>query len=154
LVYGMARQEVLPPFLGRVHPGRRTPSTAIAFTTVLAFGLIVYVTQTSSDAVSTLGGTTALLLLGVFTIVNVACLVLRRDAVGHHHFRAPTALPVVGALTCAFFVTPFTDRDTQQYEVAGLLLVIGVVLWAITWSSNRALRAKRTYVRDPDDLAG
>ena len=29
LLYGMARQEVLPPFLGKVHPTRRTPWAAI-----------------------------------------------------------------------------------------------------------------------------
>ena len=33
----------------------------------------------------------------VFTAVNVAVLVLRRDPVAHRHFRAPTAAPVVGA---------------------------------------------------------
>ena len=57
LVYGMAKQEVLPPFLGKVLPGRRSPWTAIAFTTVLAMGLIVYVTtQSDSNIVSALSG--------------------------------------------------------------------------------------------------
>ena len=42
---------------------------------------------------SDLGSTTALLLLAVFTVVNIAVLVLRRDPVDHEHFRAPTALP-------------------------------------------------------------
>jgi len=73
LVYGMSREGVLPPILGRVHRNRRTPYLSIAFTTLLAFGLITFV-----GAVPALGGTTALLLLGVFTIVNVAVLVLRR----------------------------------------------------------------------------
>jgi APA family basic amino acid/polyamine antiporter len=27
-----------------------------------------------------------------------------------------------------------------------------VVLWALTWFANRALRAKRTYIRDPEEL--
>ena len=97
LVYGMAKQEVLPPFLGKVLPGRRSPWTAIAFTTVLAMGLIVYVrTQSDSNIVSALSGTTGLLLLCVFSVVNVSCLVLRRDDTGRG-FRAPTAIPVLGA---------------------------------------------------------
>jgi hypothetical protein len=29
-----------------------------------------------------------------------------------------------------------------------------VVLWAITWFANRALRSKKTFIRDPNDLAG
>ena len=33
LLYGMARQRVLPPAFGRVHPTRRTPWVAIIFTT-------------------------------------------------------------------------------------------------------------------------
>ena len=43
LIYGMARQHVLPPVLGTVHPTRRTPWVAILFTTTIAFGLIFYV---------------------------------------------------------------------------------------------------------------
>ena len=74
LVYGMSREHVLPAVLGKVHPTRRTPYIAIGFTTLLAFGLITFVGE-----VPALGGTTALLLLCVFTVVNIAVLVLRRD---------------------------------------------------------------------------
>ncbi len=152
LLYGMAHQAVLPPFLGKVHSRRRTPYASILFTTVVALGLIVYVTKGDQDIVAVLGGTTALLLLGVFTVVNVAVLVLRRDSVDHHHFRAPSVLPIIGVITCAFFVTPYTDRDTNQYEVAGVLLAIGIVLWVITWFANRAIRSQRTFVKDPTEL--
>jgi basic amino acid/polyamine antiporter, APA family len=80
LIYGMARQRVLPPVLGAVHPKRHTPWVAILFTTLIAFGLIFYVTAfANSSAISVLGGTTSLLLLAVFALVNVAVLVLRRD---------------------------------------------------------------------------
>ena len=127
LVYGMSREGVLPPVLGRVHRVRRSPYTAIAFTSLLAFGLITFV-----GAVPALGGTTALLLLGVFTIVNVAVLVLRKDKVDHEHFRSPTILPVLGALSCAFLVGPWTGRASVQYAIAGILLAIGVVLWVVT----------------------
>ena len=40
LIYGMSREHVLPPLLGKVHPTRRTPYIAIGFTTLLAFALI------------------------------------------------------------------------------------------------------------------
>jgi len=148
LLYGMAKQVVLPPVLARVHPERRTPWVSILFTTALAFCLIIYVGQTSPDAVATLGGTTALLLLAVFTVVNIAVLVLRRDPVDHDHFHAPTPIPVAGAIACAYLVTPLSGRDTDQYEVAGLLLVIGVVLWAITYFMIRSRRGSL----DPTEL--
>jgi APA family basic amino acid/polyamine antiporter len=132
LVYGMSNQHVLPPLLGKVHPRRRTPTTAILFTTALAFGLITFV-----GAVPALGGTTALLLLLVFTVVNVAVLVLRRDHVDADHFRTPTVLPIVGALACGFLATPWAGRPTEQYRIAGVLLGIGVLLWVVTVLVNR-----------------
>ncbi|WP_436209957.1 APC family permease [Bradyrhizobium sp. LjRoot220] len=133
LVYGMSREHVLPTTLGKVHETRRTPYVAIGFTTLLAFGLITFVGE-----VPALGGTTALLLLCVFTVVNVAVLVLRRDRVDHKHFRTPTILPILGAVFCAFLTGPWTGRDPVQYRVAGVLLAVGVVLWMVTIMVNRA----------------
>jgi amino acid transporter len=160
LLYGMAKQEVLPPFLGKVHPQRRTPWAAILFTTAISFGLIVYVVRANgsedgAQTVTLLGGTTALLLLCVFTVVNIALLVLRKETVGHRHFRAPTLLPWLGAALCAFLAGPWARSEAQQeqYTIAGGLLGVGVVLWAITWLANRALRSKKTYLRDPEELS-
>jgi basic amino acid/polyamine antiporter, APA family len=142
LVYGMSREHVLPPVLGKVHQTRRTPYIAIGFTTLLAFALITFVGE-----VPALGGTTALLLLCVFTVVNVAVLVLRRDPVEHDHFRTPTFLPILGAVFCAFLTGPWTGRDVVQYKVAGVLLAIGVALWFVTVMFNRATGVKPV---DPD----
>jgi amino acid transporter len=146
LVYGMSRERVLPEVLGRVHATRRTPYVAIAFTTLLAFGLITFV-----GAVPALGGTTALLLLCVFTVVNIAVLVLRKDKVDHQHFRTPTILPVVAAVCCAFLAGPWTGRDPIQYKTAGVLLAIGIVLWVVTVMINRATGVKPD---EPDERIG
>jgi amino acid transporter len=154
LLYGMARQDVLPPVLGWVHRGRRTPWVAIVFTTAIALGLVTLVTTNSGSAVAALGGTTALLLLGVFTVVNVAVLVLRRDPIDRPHFVTPTVLPVIGAVVCFFFTLPVTGREPIQYTIAAWLLGIGVVLWAMTWAANRLFFGKKTYLRDPEELAG
>ncbi len=142
LVYGMSREHVLPPSLGKVHKTRRTPYVAIGFTTLLAFALITFVGE-----VPALGGTTALLLLCVFTVVNVAVLVLRRDRVDHQHFRTPTILPILGAVFCAFLTGPWTGRAIVQYHVAGVLLAVGVVLWFVTIMVNRSTGVKRA---EPD----
>ncbi|ADT97686.1 APC family permease [Mycolicibacterium gilvum] len=154
LIYGMARQHVLPPALGLVHPTRRSPWVAIIFTTVIAFGLIAYVSAfASSNAISILGGTTSLLLLSVFAVVNVAVLVLRRDVVrAGGHFTTPTALPVIGFLASLYLVLPFSGRPVQQYIVAGGLVVIGVVLFFITQLINKQLGIKSGRITDPTHL--
>lgn len=132
LLYGMARQGVLPDFLAKVHARTRTPWAAILFTTALALGLVVLVSSSSSQAIRALGGTTSLLLLGVFTFVNIAVLVLRRHAVEHTHFRVKTLFPWLGAAACLFLVLPVTGRDAIQYQVAGWLLGLGVLMWGVT----------------------
>ncbi|WP_326965998.1 APC family permease [Arthrobacter sp. CG_A4] len=151
LIYGMARQDVLPRPLGKVLPGRRTPWAGIAFSTALALGLILYVTSDpDSNVVANLSGTTAFLLLCVFTVVNVACVVLRRQRDPHRKvfFTSPGQLPLVAALLCAFLAGPWVGRNIIQYQIAGGLMAIGVVLWFVTWLINR-----RTNTR-PDQPAG
>jgi len=149
LLYGMSHQGVLPAFLSHVHARTQTPWSAIVFTTVLAVGLIVLVSAASdSEAIRALGGTTALLLLGVFTFVNVAVLLLRRNRVAHPHFRTWPPVAMLGAVVCLFMVTPYTGRDPIQYEVAGWLLALGVAMWGVTVVARRRGGARL----DPEKL--
>ena len=85
--------------------------------------------------VEALAETTVLLLLGVFILVNISVLKLRSDKVDHEHFVAPTVLPVLGALTCLVLIT---QTEAAVYLRAGILLAVGVVLWAI----NRAVMSR------------
>ena len=148
LVYGMSREHVLPPLFGRVHPTRQTPYLAIVLTTLLAFGLITFVGE-----VPALGGTTALLLLGVFTVVNVAVLVLRKDQVDHKNFQVPKIIPILGALSCAFLVGPWTGRDPQQYLIAAVLLGIGMALWGLAFLYDR-MTGRKPGVPTGEGLGG
>jgi basic amino acid/polyamine antiporter, APA family len=153
LLYGMARQDVLPRSLGKVSPRSRAPYVGILFSTVLALGLIWYVaTQSDSSIVGSLSGTTSLLLLAVFAVVNVACLVLRRDP-AEGFFRSPGPTPALAAALCIFLIIPqISDRDLLEYQIALALVGIGVVLWALTWMTNRGVRAKKTGFRDIEHM--
>jgi amino acid transporter len=142
LLYGLAHERVVPPAFGTVHVGRRTPWVAIVFTTLLALAL------TGAGDVPDLGGTTALLLLCVFTLVNFAVLVLRARPVGHDHFRAPTVFPVLGMISCAGLASPWAGRSVRQYEIAGVLLVVGLVLYAVNWF----VHGRRTAPLDAEKL--
>ncbi|MFD4366108.1 APC family permease [Rhodococcus sp. NPDC058521] len=154
LVYGLARQRILPTGLGAVLPGRRSPWTAIVFSTALALILIVVVNRMSgNNVVGALSGTTALLLLCVFAVVNVACLVLKRRP-DKTFFRAPVWVPVVGAVMCLFLVGPWARTDEQmiQYKIALAMLGVGLVLWVITYFLNKAVGARSRFT-DIDHLA-
>jgi amino acid transporter len=129
IVYGMAEQGIVARVFGRVLPGRRTPIVAILFTTLISVILI-----TTGDLES-LADTTVLLLLSVFTIVNIAVLVLRRQPVEHEHFQAPSVFPVLGAIVSVALIVDTALDDLAVFARAAILLVIGVVLWFV----NRVL---------------
>ncbi|MEO6606619.1 MAG: APC family permease [Aeromicrobium sp.] len=155
LIYGMARQDVLPRQLGAVLPRRRTPWAAIVFTTILALGLIYYVQQDpESNVVVNLASVTSLLLLCVFAVVNVACLVLR----GKRHdkvktfFTSPGPLPYFGAVLCLFLVGPWVDRDAIVYKIAGVMMLIGVALWVLTFAINKTTGQGDSNFEDVDSL--
>jgi APA family basic amino acid/polyamine antiporter len=152
LLYGLAHQDVLPRVLGKVSPRTRAPYAGILFSTLLALALIVYVSnRAEDDVVVNLASVTSLLLLGVFTVVNIACLVLRGDG-RESRFRSPGITPWIAAAATAFLVGPWVDRPGIVYQIAAGLLVIGVVLWAFTWLTNRAVRAKKTGFRDIEHM--
>lgn len=127
LVYGMANEGIVPAVFGKVHRARRTPWVSILFTSIIALILV------SLLDIGSLGSTTSLLLLAVFAVVNVAVLVLRKDKVEHEHFKAPTWVPVLGAILCAFFASPLSGRPATEYYIAGALLGIGVIFWLINY---------------------
>lgn len=127
LVYGMAEEGIVPGAFSRVLRGRRTPITAIVFTTVL--GLILVSTGDLGD----LADTTVLLLLVAFTAVNISVLVLRKDPVDHDHFRAPVFAPVLAGIASVVLIA---DNEAEIFLRAGLLLALGVVLWFVAYAGG------------------
>jgi APA family basic amino acid/polyamine antiporter len=94
LVYGLARQGLLPGALGAVHAGRRTPHRAI-----FVLLIIVLVLALSGD-VSQLASATSVLLLGSFMVVNAALIVLKGRDEPHGRFEIPIIIPILGMITC------------------------------------------------------
>ncbi len=129
LTYGMARDGLLPAVLATVLPGRRTPWVAIVVTA--AASLILALT----GDVAGLAATLVLLLLIVFTAVNAAVLMLRRDHVEHDHFRVPVVLPWLGIGSCLLL---FTQIEADVWLRGLILLAIGLLLATVN-----AVRARR-----------
>ena len=150
LIYGMANQEVLPLRVGKVLPGspfavgRHRPLNRCSRS-----ALIFLVAPCGLKGGRGALGTTGLLLLCVFSVVNVACLVLRRDKAGGRARSGPRPVPVLGAVVCLFLVGPWarTPRTTLQYRIAGGLLGLGVVLWCSRGHQPRGA-SKETGFRD------
>jgi basic amino acid/polyamine antiporter, APA family len=51
-----------------------------------------------------------------------------------------------------YLVTPLSGRDPQQYLVAGVLIVIGIILFFITTLINKQMGLKG-QITDPSHLA-
>jgi amino acid transporter len=124
LLYGMSRQGLLPPILGRVHSTRRTPEVAILVVLGVAMTLAL------SGTLRYLAGTTSLLLLLVFLSVHASLLAIRRATdTPIRTFCAPVWAPVLGALSCIGLM-PFVPRDSLLTAVVilalgGALIVFG-----------------------------
>jgi basic amino acid/polyamine antiporter, APA family len=133
VLYGMAREGVLPRVLARTHRSRRTPWVAIVFTTLVALILL-----TTAD-VGRLADTTVVFILIVFLLVNTSVLVLRRDRVDHDHFSAPTVVPVLGIVACLILMVQIGINDIGVYTYAGVLLVVGLALYGLNALLKRRL---------------
>ncbi|GAA2805272.1 hypothetical protein GCM10020219_091180 [Nonomuraea dietziae] len=141
LVYGLANERVVPKALGMVDPRRRTPVVGILFTTALAIGLI------SSTEIAGLGETHRLpAAVRLRRGQHRGCSCLRREEVDHAHYRAPTALPAIGAVMALVLASPLTGRPGNVYVIAGVLLGIGVLLWLVNWAFTRRQRHEEETV--------
>jgi amino acid transporter len=127
LLYGMARQGLLPQRLGNVHAARRTPHLAVAalFLVLAPLALLGTITE--------LAAATVLLLLLVFTVVNGALFILKgRDGEKRGRFEIPRVLPALGALTCLILiVVRVATGDWQAPALAGALLVGAFALYVL-----------------------
>jgi basic amino acid/polyamine antiporter, APA family len=145
ITYGMADQGVLPGVFSRVHAGRRTPWVAILFVTTI--GLIMLVSL-GAGALDTLSSTTVVLLLMAFIMVNASVLALRGDRVEHEHFRTPTVFPVLGIVVSLVLLIYSAVNDITIFVLAGLLLLLGVVLYGVDVVAKARLDRERPEARE------
>jgi APA family basic amino acid/polyamine antiporter len=127
LIYGMARQGLLPPALGNVHAGRRTPHLAIAALFLVLAPLALLGT------IAELAAATVLLLLLVFTVVNGALFVLkRRRNEKPGRFEVPLFVPALGAVVClVLIVVRVSTGDWRAPALAGALLLGCLGIYAL-----------------------
>jgi len=126
LLYGMARQGLLPAALGSVHAARRTPHLAVAalFLVLAPLALI--------GTIAELAAATVLLLLLVFMVVNGALFILKgRKGEQPGRFEIPRVIPALGAAVCAVLVVVrAATGDVQAPLIAGALLAGSLAIHA------------------------
>ena len=127
LIYGMARQGLLPARLGDVHAGRRTPHIAVAALFIVLAPLALLGT------LAELAAATVLLLLFVFTVVNGALFILKgRKGEKLGLFEIPRLIPALGALVClVLIVVRVTTGDWQAPALAGVLLLGAFAIYVL-----------------------
>jgi amino acid transporter len=123
LIYGMSRQGLMPRVLGSVQPWRRTPHVAIL--TVLLLIILMMLIGHIED----LASATVLLLLGVFSVVNLGLVVLKlRAEEPRGAFEVPLFVPILGAITCATLLVSRLIGGTIKAPILAGSLVVGIVL--------------------------
>jgi len=138
MVYGMARQGLVPRKLGVVHPHRRTPHMAI-----LALMGIVLLLALWGD-IGQLASATSMLLLCVFVVVNASLIVLKsRPDEERGAFEVPVFVPAGGILVClAMLGTAVMDPDRRVAVIIAVALLAGIgLLYSV-------LRPKNVVVED------
>jgi len=123
LAYGMARQGLLPRALGTVHPRRRTPHIAIFVLLCVALALAL------TGNIPTLARATSVLLLSVFTLINLALLVLkRRRGEPRGRFEVPAVIPAAGIVVCVVMIA---HAKRAELYVTGILLAVILGLYLL-----------------------
>ena len=142
ILFGMARENIVPAVFAKVHPVRRSPYVALIFGAAIVGALLVIGAAIRSsqsglpedqqlDIVDRLATITVVFLLFIYALVIVACLKLRGKDETADTYRANTPLLIVGIVgNLAVLTYTLIDDPDALFWVAGLLAV-GLVLYLV-----------------------
>ena len=99
VLYGLAKEGLLPRPFSVVHPRTKTP----LLSTLVVGGAIVLLATTME--LEMLAKVTSFIILSVFVLVNSALVVLKvRGPQPEKGFRVPIVIPILGAIACVAMV--------------------------------------------------
>ena len=158
ILYGMAREDVVPGVFAKVHPQRRSPWVGLVFSFFVVAALLVVgdilVRTSGTDVVARLATVTVVFLLFIYALVIISALKLRGQDEHEDSFRANTPLLYVGLLgNAVLLVYVVIDDPTSLIWVAGLL-ALGVALFLVEYFFGRRDRAAGRPRGDLDEIKG
>jgi amino acid transporter len=142
ILYGMAKEDVVPRVFARVHPQRKTPAVAVSFTAAVVSGLLLAgwalnQAGVSVDVVARLATVTVVFLLFVYAMVIVCALVLRGEDETDRTYRAPTALLWLGVLGNVVLLGYVVYDDPFSLVWCGALLGLGGLLFLVQYANAK-----------------
>jgi amino acid transporter len=136
VLYGMAREDVVPRVFGRLHSGRRSPYVALTFAAAIVCGLLLVGELLNRagvgvDVVARLATVTVVLLLVIYEMVIASALRLRGRDETEDTFTAPVALLVLGLVANAGLLVYTVVEDPSSLLWCAALLAVGLLLWLV-----------------------
>jgi amino acid transporter len=133
ILYGMAREDVVPGAFGKIHSSRRSPWVALIFSAIIVVGLLVIGALLNKagvgvDVVERLALVTVVLTLAIYIMVILACLKLSGQDNHDEAYHASRPLLYVGILgNIVLLIYVVVDDPMSLLWCAGLLAVGGVL---------------------------
>lgn len=152
ILYGMAREDVVPGVFAKLHPARRSPWVGLLFSgavvaALLVIGTLVVEAGGGIDLIARLATVTVVLLLFIYFLVIAAALKLGGTDETDETFRAPRPLLHIGLVGNAILlVYVVVDDPTSLVWCAGLLAIGGVLFLVEHYLGRR----NRPSVDGPD----
>ena len=132
ILYGMAREDVVPGAFGKVHPQRRSPWVALIFAAVVVAGLLL-----SGADLDRLAAVTVVFTLFIYVMVILAAFKLRGQDEDEDTFRAPTPLLVIGVVGNVVLLAYVLYDDPASLVYCAALLGVGLVLFLVEYFFGR-----------------
>ncbi len=148
MLYGMAKEGLVPQIFGKLHPRRKVPTAGIIFTTGLILIIMIYVTANggSSDVILKLINVACITWLGAYIIAMIDVLVMRRKYPDYPRlWKAPAAwitLPIgiIGAIYAIYTL----------HDVLWMACIIwaAVAAYAVIWNKTHGIPInERTHLK-------
>ena len=144
VLYGMAREDVVPGIFAKIHASRRSPWVGLIFSAIVVISLFVIGSHVTAEGgvtlIERLAAVTVVLLLGIYAMVIIACLKLRGQDETDETFRANTALLIIGLLGNVMLLGYVLYDDPTSLIWCLALIAIGVVLFVVEYFFGRRNR--------------